>query len=187
MSTQSYLFNEAPTWRKNRQGTRHTLPIEVQSWTYELGSLTQRLRNFYGNRVKVTVLFQGWQSPFLDERRLLKSPEHHYCLVREVMLHADNKPLILARTIIPRHTIKIAKSNLSHLGSRPLGEVIFSYPKLQRLNSNISLIQPNMWTELAREKGNIKEAIWGRSTVYSIAQREMLVSEFFLPEVLREG
>lgn len=185
MTTQSYLFNEAPKWQKNRQGIRHTLPIAVQSWTYELGSLTQRLRNFYGNRVKVTVLFQGWQSPFLNERQLLNSPEHRYCLVREVMLHADNAPLILARTIIPRHTIKIAKSNLSHLGNRPLGEVIFSYPKLQRMNLSVSLIQPHIWTESALEIGNIKEAIWGRSTVYSIAQREMLVSEFFLPEVLK--
>jgi len=185
LTTQSYLFTQEPKWRINRRGVRHTLPEHVQSWTYEVGSLTQRLRNYYGDSVKVTVLFQRWQSPFLNERCLLNIPEHRYCLVREVMLHAEDKPLILARTIIPSHTIKIAKSNLSHLGNRPLGEVIFSYPKLQRLNLNIALIQPLNWTRPAIAVGNIKDAVWGRSTIYAIAQRQMLVSEFFLPDVLR--
>jgi len=166
-------------------GVRHTLPINVQSWTYEAGSLTQRLRSFYGNSVAVNVLFQRWQSPFLSERRLLNLPEHCYCLTREVLLHADGKPLILARTIIPRDTIKVAKSNLSHLGNRPLGEIIFSYPKLQRLDLNISLVTPDIWTQPAIAAGHINQPLWGRRTVYSIAQRQMLVSEFFLPNVLK--
>jgi chorismate--pyruvate lyase len=106
-------------------------------------------------------------------------------LTREVLLHAEGKALILARTIIPRETIKVAKSNLSHLGNRPLGEIIFSYPKLQRLDLNISLVTPETWTQAAVATGHLDQSLWGRRTVYSIAQRQMLVSEFFLPEVLK--
>jgi chorismate--pyruvate lyase len=185
LTSKSYLFTHEPKWRENRTGVRHTLPVNVQSWIYEAGSLTQRLRSFYGNSVSVTVLFQHWQSPFLSERRLLNLPEHRYCLTREVLLHAEGKALILARTIIPRETIKVAKSNLSHLGNRPLGEIIFSYPKLQRLDLNISLVTPETWTQAAVVTGYIDQSLWGRRTVYSIAQRQMLVSEFFLPEVLK--
>lgn len=185
MTTKSYLFIQEPKWRENRMGVRHTLPVDVQSWTYEAGSLTQRLRSFYGNSVGVSVLLQRWQSPFLSERRLLDLPEHHYCLIREVLLHANGKPLILARTIIPGDTIKVAKNKLSHLGNRPLGEIIFSYPKLQRLDLNISLVAQKTWTQPAIAKGHIDQGLWGRRTVYSIAQRQMLVSEFFLPEVLK--
>src|SRR5664279_4957364 len=95
-------------------------------WILFRGSMTQRLRDYYGDAIGVKILLQQWNTPFLSERRLLKLHESKYSLTREVLLHADGKPLILARTIIPAKTIKVAKSNLAHLGSRPLGEVLFS-------------------------------------------------------------
>ncbi|PPK73507.1 chorismate lyase [Methylobacter tundripaludum] len=184
MSSKSFLFNREPLWLENRSGTRHILPENVQSWTYEPGSLTQRMRDYYGGAVGVKVLLQQWNTPFLSERRLLKLHENRYSLIREVLLHADGKPLILARTIIPANTVKIAKSNLSHLGNRPLGEVIFSYPKLERIEMDVTLINPPTWTQPAIAEGHIDQPIWGRRTVYAIAHRQMLVSEFFLPGVL---
>ena len=184
MTNKSFLFNREPLWLENRQGLRHKLPSNVQSWTYESDSLTQRLRNFYGNTVAVKILLQRWHTPFLSERRLLKLPEHHYSLTREVLLHANGKPLILARTIIPASTVKAAKSNLSHLGNRPLGEIIFSYPKLERITMEVTSIDPSTWTQLATAEAGINQSIWGRRTVYAIAHKQMLVSEFFLPEIL---
>ena len=183
MTIRSVLLNKEPLWQENRVGMRHTLPESVQSWTYESGSLTQRLRAVYGDKVAVTVLFQPWRVPFLTERKLLKLPEQRLCLTREVLLHIDNKPLILARTIIPAATIKIA-SSLAHLGTRPLGEVIFSYPKLERLAMDVTLIHPPIWTQNALTIAAIQQPIWGRRTVYAINHRQMLVSEFFLPEIL---
>ena len=185
MTTKSFLFKREPLWLENRQGLRHKLPDNVQSWTYESGSLTRRLRSYYGHAVAVKVLRQRWSKPFLSERRLLKLPEHHYSLTREVLLHADGKPLILARTIIPAATVKAAKSNLSQLGSRPLGEIIFSYPKLERMAMDVTLINPATWKQSARAEATINQPIWGRRTVYAIAHKQMLISEFFLPEVLR--
>ena len=185
MTAKSFLFNREPLWLENRQGLRHKLPDNVQSWTYESGSLTRRLRSYYGDAVAVKVLLQRWNKPFLSECRLLKLSEHRYSLTREVLLHVDGKPLILARTIIPASAIKIVKSNLSHLGNRPLGEVIFSYPKLERIAMDVALINPSTWAQPAIAEANIDQPIWGRRTVYAIAHKQMLVSEFFLPEVLR--
>jgi chorismate--pyruvate lyase len=184
LTTPSFLFNREPLWQENRQGLRHKIPGNVQSWVYESDSLTQRLRHFYGAGVAVKVLLQRWQPPFLSERRLLKLHEHHYSLTREVLLHVNGKPLILARTIIPAATVKTAKSNLSRLGNRPLGEVIFSYPKLERIAMDITLINPSVWTPSVLAEADIKQPVWGRRTVYAIAHQHMLVNEFFLPEVL---
>jgi chorismate--pyruvate lyase len=183
LTTQSVLFNKEPAWRENRIGTRQQLPKSVQSWTYETGSLTQRLRAVYGQAVTVKVLFQHWRVPFLSERRLLEIPEHRMCLTREVLLHADGKPLILARTIIPAATIKIA-SSLAHLGTRPLGEVIFAYPKLERIAMNVALINPADWTKSALSTADIQQPLWGRRTVYAIKHQPVLVSEFFLPNIV---
>jgi len=187
LATKSLLFNQEPVWHENRQGTRHKLPVAVQSWAYESGSLTQRLRNVYGGSVAVSVLLQKWHSPFLSEQKLLKQPDSRYSLIREVLLHTEGRPLILARTIIPAETIKIAHSNLSQLGTRPLGEVIFSYPKLERVEMDVTLIKPCLWASITLDKVAIDQPIWGRRTVYGIRHRYMLVSEFFLPEVLRWG
>jgi chorismate--pyruvate lyase len=187
LASKSFLFNREPLWLENRSCTRHTLPDKVQSWVFEPGSLTQRLRDYYGNAIGVKILLQQWSTPFLTERRLLKLPENKYSLIREVLLHADGKPLILARTIIPASTIKVAKSNLAHLGSRPLGEVIFSYPKLERIEMDVTLIDQPTWTQSAIDEVNIDQSIWGRRTVYAIAHRQMLVSEFFLSGALEVG
>ena len=178
------LFNQAPRWQNNRQGTRHKLPAAVQSWVYEPGSLTRRLRAHYGSAVTVTVLMQVWGRPFLSEQQALKLNGQSYCLVREVLLHADGKPLLLARTIIPASTIKVARSNLSQLGTRPLGEVLFSYPKLERRVEAVSLIKPKRWTQSVAAKAAINQNVWGRRTVYGIAHKDMLVSEFFLAGAL---
>ncbi len=186
MTAKSFLFNREPLWLENRQGLRHKLPVDVQSWTYESGSLTQRLRNYYGDGVAVKILLQRWHTPFLSERRLLKLPGNRCCLTREVLLHVKGKPLILARTIIPAAAIKAANSNLSQLGARPLGEIIFSYPKLERIAMDVALIDQATWTQPAILEAGISQAIWGRRTVYAIAHKQMLVSEFFLPEVLRD-
>lgn len=186
MTTKSVLFNQEPLWLENRQGIRCKLPVAVQSWTYESGSLTQRLRNFYGSGVAVKVLLQCWKTPYLTEHRLLDIPKHELVLTREVLLYVKDKPLILARTVIPTTTVKTAKSNLSKLGSRPLGEIIFSYPKLERIAMDVALVKIPTWKSTVLDQVPIKEPIWGRRTVYSIANKHMLVSEFFLPEVLHE-
>jgi chorismate lyase len=184
LTTKSFLFNREPVWHEHRRGSQHHLPEAVQSWTYEAGSLTQRLRDFYGNAITVSILFHQWRTPYLSERRQLQLPQHRYGLIREVMLHTNGKPLLLARTIIPEETIKVAHRNLAHLGSRPLGEVIFSYPDLERITMDFTMTPPAIWSPQARQKSTIDQDIWGRRTVYAIHKQPMLVSEFFLPEIL---
>lgn len=185
MPARSFLFNQTPHWLVNRLGTRHFLPKNLQSWVYEPGSLTQRLRTEYGSAVTVKVLFQQWQSPFLTESQRLHLPCYRYSLIREVLLHVDNKPLILARTVLPQATINIAKRKLSNLGTRPLGEVIFSYPNLARLETDICCVSEKIWSSQLKQQVTIEGQICGRRTVYAIEQQPMLVSEFFMPELLQ--
>ncbi|WP_031435136.1 chorismate--pyruvate lyase family protein [Methylomarinum vadi] len=180
MPNNSFLFKQEPCWKPNHPGLRHALPQAVGSWVYEAGSLTKRLRGFYGDSFAVKILFHQWRPAFLSECKQLHLPHQQYGLVREVLLHADGKPLILARTILPTNTIKIAKRNLSHLGTRPLGEVIFSYPDLERRQLDICSIKPNDWSSDIRQLVKIEETIWGRRTIYAIKKQPLVVSEFFL-------
>lgn len=188
MSKNSYLLVKEPRWHENRAGLPRQLPPAVRSWIYEAGSLTQRLRSYYGASVRVNVLHQCNSKPFYSESRLLGLEAQTRQLVREVILSAGNIPLILARTVIPHYTLVEAANTLSCLGDRPLGEVIFSYPNLTRQQLDLSLIKPSLWTQQARQLGNTRNLIWGRRTCYLIAcGKPLLVSEFFLPGALALG
>lgn len=184
MPIHSHLFLTEPAWRTSRPGCRRLIPASAQSWIYEPDSLTQRLRDYYGDAVSVAVLFQQRSRPFFSERRLLKLDNARHSLVREVLLYAEDRPLILARTVIPEKTLKGAQRNLARLGNRPLGEVIFSHPKLERLEMDITRVQPYNWSKSVRESYHLEQPLWGRRTVYALQHRQLLVSEFFLPEVL---
>lgn len=180
----SFLYRKEPDWFSNRPGLHHRIPAQAKSWIYEPDSLTRRLRSCYGEALTVRVLYQRWGKPFLSEQTLLGLAHTQYSLLREVTLYVDQTPLILARTVMPAYTLKGAQRILSRLGNRPLGEVIFSYPKLQRLEMNITLVEPQTWSSPITEQIKINQQIWGRRTVYAIKHRQMLVSEFFLPGAL---
>lgn len=183
----SYLFNQAPHWRKNRNFIRTQIPEAIRPWIYEQNSLTKRLRAHYGASFGVQILLQGWYKAYHNESLALGMPFRRVHLIREVLLYADQTPLILARSVIPEATIAIAERNLSHLGTRPLGEVIFAYPDLQRLSSEVTEITPTDWSETCQNRFNLQNCIWGRRTIYAIPTEPMLVSEFFLPDIAIVG
>lgn len=185
MSTPSALFISSPTWVKQLQALPQPVPYAVQSWMFETHSLTQRLRAQFGNRVAVRILKQHWFKPFISESRLLDLPAYRYTLIREVLLHVDNTPLILARSIIPQQTIAVAHRNLAHLGTRPLGEVIFAYPNLQRRALQLCQVPEDLWQPACKQTYALPQFLWGRRTVYAIPTQPMLVSEFFMPELFR--
>jgi chorismate--pyruvate lyase len=181
LSSNSYLFKRSPVWRHNIQAPRPELgpSSELSSWLNETGSLTKRLRSHFGERLKVNILFHYWKPAFVDESRILQVPDRRYQLIREVVLQVDQRPLVLARTVLPEATIRIAHRNLSHLGTRPLGEVIFSYPDLERRLRQFSLVQQPDWSDAAVSAFGIVAPLWGRRTIYAIHRQPLLVSEFF--------
>ncbi|MGD0959288.1 MAG: chorismate lyase [Methylomonas sp.] len=165
----------------------HSLPAELYSWLAETGSLTKRLRGIYGDQFGVKVLYQQWKPVFADEAGLLALPYARNQLVREVMLTRGEQPLILARSILPAQTIKVARRNLSHLGVRPLGEVIFAYPDLELRRRQYCHAGPAIWSAPLKEQSGAMQAVWGRRTVYAIHNQPLLVAEFFLPALAADG
>lgn len=186
MSTNSYLFTRPPLWKTQIRGTDSQPPALLRPWLNETGSLTKRLRSVYGNHLAVKLLFHYWKPAFAEECQRLRVPHHRYHLIREVLLHVGDKPLVLARTVLPEHTIRIAHRNLSHLGTRPLGEVIFAYPDLELRQRYFSAAPANSWSPAVQNSYRLEQTVWGRRTLYAIHHQPLLVSEFFLPAIVSE-
>ncbi len=148
--------------------------------------MTKRLRSVYGRRLAVRLLYHHWKPAFAEECGVLGIAHHRYQLIREVLLHVGEVPLVLARTILPEPTIRIAHRNLSHLGTRPLGEVIFAYPDLALRQRSFSQAQASVWSAAVQAEFAVQAGLWGRRTLYAIHQQPLLVSEFFLPTLLNQ-
>ncbi|MGR9107462.1 MAG: chorismate--pyruvate lyase family protein [Gammaproteobacteria bacterium] len=184
MDKRSVIFCRLPAWVRDRSGIQSQIPAEAASWIYETSSLTRRLKKNCGIDFRVGLLNQGWARPWPDEAQVLGMKPQRYALVREVQLFCSRRALIIARTVIPLDTLKGAQRRLSSLGTRPLGEVIFTYPALLRHRLDLTQVQLSDWNPEIRETLAIESSIWGRRTVYGIAGRKLLVCEFFLPAVL---
>ncbi len=185
MQRRTVLFTRQPRWTRNYKKLIHCIPNDAKSWIFEELSLTQRIKRNCGTQFGVQLLRQQRNKPFPDEARVLAIARYQHALVREVLLHCGDMPLIAARTIIPWATLQGAQRRLSYLGNRPLGEVIFSYPGLKRLSLEIVKVEPNDWCEAWFKTLEIDHSVWGRRTVYSIAGSNLLVCEIFLPSVLK--
>ena len=186
MNQRSHLFQQAVHWHENVFSIQNQLPANLISWLNETGSLTRRLRTQHDNQFKVELILQNWAHGFADETAILQQAQSRYQLTREVILHAGNQPVILARTVIPPSTLAFTNRKLSRLGTRPLGEVIFAYPDLQILRRQFSTTN-FCSANLDQDNLKSKQLIWGRRTLYGIANHRLLVAEFFLPNCYKRG
>ena len=108
----------------------------------------------------------------------------HSALVRQVVLCCGEQPLVYARTVIPASTAQGAQRRYTNLGSRPLGAMLFADRTMRREFVQVALLPED---DEARKHAVIKgiaanEAVWGRRSVFRVAGKPLLVSEYFLPE-----
>lgn len=184
MIRQSRLLKTEPSFHAPAAKLETLAGSRLLSWLSEKGSLTRRLRTLTGPEFRVAVLREDWAKPFPGEARLLDLRTARSARVREVMLMAGDRPLVLARSIIPQRTLCGRHSPLARLGTRPLGEWLFAHPALRRLSLEFARVQPESWSaDLGATRG-IAVPVWGRRSHYRVARHPLLVCEFFLPALL---
>jgi chorismate--pyruvate lyase len=179
------LLKSEPRFSSFVAGESVTNAPTLTGWLRERGSLTRRLRALCGADFRVEVIGEDWRKPFPGEAKLLKLPSRKLVWTREVALLAGSRPLVLARSVMPREMLRGRHALLSHLGQRPLGEWLFTNPDLRRLALEFARVPADHWrTGPANARGR-GAAIWGRRALYRIARQRLLVCEFFLPELFR--
>ncbi len=88
--------------------------------------------------------------------------------VREVTLKLGEQAVVVARSIIPRRTLTGYERQLMQLGSKPLGDFLFSHPRMRR-------------HPIQCKQGHIGgQSAWARRSVFELSGKPLLVSEVFL-------
>lgn len=171
-------------WLRRRQLFSKHVPVSIQSWLFDPASLTARLKQKCTAGFRVEVLSQAIQKPRLDEFRVLGVETGSYALVRQVRLCCGHACWVYARTVIPFSTLKGKQRIYANLGTRPLGAMLFADRTMKRDEVMVtSLTGSQLPSGLGLAQDDV---VWGRRSVFRVAGRPLLVSEYFLPALLEE-
>ncbi len=175
-----------PVWRGHDMLMSHSVPLELAPWLFEQGSLTRRILLHCTKKFRVEVLSQQWQRPMLNEALRLSAHPEHLALIREVLLYCGGEPWVFARSVLPRKTLTGPRRFLGKLGNRPLGEILFSDPKIQRDELEVAEIKKGqrMFSCATECLTHPPDAVWGRRSVFYLHKKPLLVNEVFLPSIL---
>lgn len=146
----------------------HAVPQIWQDWLSDAGSLTQLIANKTQSTVSVEVLNDNNQNLLKDEALLFDKPLNR-CRIREVYLCVNEVPVVFARSILPTSSSTGINRDVLQLGSKPLGEVLFKKGKAPILLRQITEV-PGLG--------------WGRRSLYQLRGHPILITEFFMPELL---
>ncbi|ORU91235.1 MAG: 4-hydroxybenzoate synthetase [Cycloclasticus sp. symbiont of Poecilosclerida sp. N] len=158
------------------------MPPRVLDWLTEPYSLTLKIKKTFVQPFNVQLQGQGLSKPFLADSRCLQQHICHHALIRETLLKVGDEAVVFARTTLPR---KVARElqELTHLGTKPLGEVIFSYLDLQRVGLDFAKIKVDHLSPLMQQQLVGESYIWARRNTYRVNKQAFIVSEFFLPAI----
>ena len=173
-----------PDWAPWRRLSYGNVPPGTREWLCDKGSLTARLKAHSRGRFRVRVLSQGWGRPLLSEQKFLGMRPGERAVIREVELLCGGTPWVFARTLIPARSLQGAARRLTHLGDRPLGEVLFKDPNMQRGEVQMARIT-GRHRLFSRATQHLRRAdeIWGRRSLFRLAGKPLLVNEIFLPSI----
>lgn len=121
----------------------------------------------------------------------------HSALVREVLLCCGDTPLVYARTVIPSSTVQGALRRYANMGNRPLGAMLFSDRTMIREPVQVAMLPEDSIAQKYADKAGPDSAehdlinrdtgnVWGRRSVFRVSSKPILVSEYFLPQLLKK-
>lgn len=132
------------------------------------------------------LLFQGPRRPTRDERPLFGACGP-LALVREVCLDCRGEPLVFAHSVARWRDLRGPWRVLARLGARPLGAALFADPRVRRQPLSFRRLTPN--DELhARACAVLRarpRALWARRSLFTLRNSPILVTEVFLPGILK--
>ena len=176
-----------------------------RKWLIDNGSLTARLKARYADFSVRPVLVKNAKS-FTDESALLGLKANRHALIREVLLIGNNQPVVFAHSVLPRTSLRGAWNGLGRLGNKPLGAMLFANPKVKRtpleykklprqhpismrvsrMNNQLQLVYSAGTTlAVAEHMQTSAKALWARRSVFSLNCARILVTEVFLPQLLK--
>ena len=155
-------------------------------WLTSTGSLTARIVA-RSNKFRVERRYQGTGLPAIDETELVGLCGKQFAHVREVVLLADEVPVVFAHSVAMMNDLKGVWRSVSKLGNRPLAAALFANPLVKRFPLQYRQINRHhyLYARILRAGLHPPGRLWARRSLFHLHERPLLVTEVFLPEILK--
>lgn len=166
--------------------TSATACAALNGWLFDQGSLTQRLTQLCTGQFNVQLLNEGWQTLKHDECQALGISNNSCGWVREVFLCDDQQPWVFARSVASQAELVAADFDISQLGTRSLGELLFSQQAFSRGAMYICQIPCTQLPVAAQQQATQTTHVWARRSCFQKHKLGILVAEVFLPKLWQD-
>jgi chorismate lyase len=184
------MIKRLSSWGASPVAANHPL----HGWLTDSASLTARIAARCGS-LRVALLTQRPGRPHRDEATLLGLRAGEQACVREVLLLADERPVVYARSLLRRESLRSAWVMFGGIGVRPLGAALFADPLIRRGPLRVRRIDQRdarhgrVQRHLRRHdpqhaEGEIGKALWARRSCFVRRGQPLIVCEVFLPAIL---
>ena len=131
-------------------------------------------------------LLQARRRLFPDEATLVGLHAGSRALVREVLLHCGDTPVVFAHSVVATKHLRGAWRSLRGLGTKPLATALFADPRVQRgpLHFRKLSCRNLLRVRAAEFVSDLPAELWARRSVFRRDGAPLLVTEVFLPEIL---
>ncbi|MEG0483171.1 MAG: chorismate lyase [Acinetobacter sp.] len=141
------------------------IPLELKTWLYASGSLTQQLTDLAGGTFSVQPIQEHYKRLTFIDSQWMNMPHQHTSWVRESYLFGcEQQPWVKAKSIFPILSIHSKARLFKHIRNKPIGKFLF-----QRTNPQCER------RVLLLEEG------WTRQSCYTWHGCKFIVQETFLP------
>jgi chorismate--pyruvate lyase len=164
-------------WLERDPSTDTAEPTTL-NWLFNQDSLTRRLTRLSENAFSVTPVHEGWQPLRDDECAALNLPVASEGWVREVYLRGHDEKWVFARSVAARTALQAGGLHMDELGTRSLGELLFSDPAFERGPLQICRY-PASWLPAC----DAMPGLWARRSCFSRGPLTLVVAEVFLPDL----
>lgn len=184
LQTPLHLTRSTP-WQHYVPSLFPNLTHALREWLLYRQSMTQRLRE-HCHKVEVEVLQHQIHFPQREEAQMLGLKPRQCVLVREIIMHCDGSPWLYGRSIIPRDFMHGPNKSFAKLGSRPIGEILFSDRQIRRSTFEIAQLNPQHKEHqlLAHYWQQAPTHLWARRSQFYRDKQSLLLLEVFLPDML---
>jgi len=155
-------------------------------WLRDHGSLTLRIQQRCA-AFSVHNVHNCLATAAHDETVLLGLPLRQKIYTREVFLYADGMPVIFAHSVVAPQHLRGAWYALRRLGNHPLGALLFAHPLVERAPLHYKALKPHhaLYHRAAAVLDTVPGHLWARRSLFSLHGAPLLVTEVFLPDILK--
>lgn len=159
---------------------------QLKSWLIQRGSLTLRLQRQYTD-FEVKPLSVKFAKPMVDEAVLLHLPANNTALIREVLLMGNANAVIFAHSVLSKSSLRGVWNELGTLGNKSLGTALFANPKVIRTPLSYKKLYPHqvLYQKAVQHLSDKPAYLWARRSVFNLNCATILVTEVFLPNLLK--